>query len=746
MDFPFFRPILVAAIIGLGTAQAQTVPDAGVLRQQIENERPLPLPAPLAPLKDHEPGAKKDSSGPVVKVWEFRFSGNTLLSAAQLEDAVRDYVGRELRFDELQRAAEAVAARYREAGWVVHCFLPRQDVTDGVVTIQVIEARFGGAVLDGEAPQRLDEAHWRAIIAAAQPKGAYLSAKALDRALLLLDDMPGVAASGSLVGGKEAGQTDLLVKLVDEPLFTGSLGYDNAGSRSTGENRYTGNLSVNSPFRFGDRLSANLIHTEGNDYGRLAYSVPVGSQGLRVGANVSNLEYRLVSPQFAALDVRGTSISWGVDASYPMRRSRQENVYLSASLDRKRFDNQASGTTTSKYNADVLGLGLIGNSYDSLGGGGSTEGSLFLTGGRIDSEGAVRTDRSDGDFSKVRWNLSRQQTLIGYLSGYIAWNGQWSNKNLDSSEKFYLGGPQGVRAYPVNEGGGTTGDLINLELRQPVASNWVLTGFFDYGRVRQYIDNSDTAGRSLTGSVSNTLIYRGYGLSVGWAGPFGSQIKATWARRIGENPNPAFSGTDQDGSLDRDRLWFAVSIPFEYSPKTGRGPFVTQRSDTAIPVAADLRQGSTFAGNAVADIANQMELDGDQKALRLSRRSDVGVSTGHRLSAVASPANPTDAAAIANALEQWRSHRLSGEAARLQGAEADAARPAAPVGPSAATQRRRPSKPVQVSLELSEQRIRIDGETATVSFTERYSSPEGNATKDRLLTLKREGKAWRVVG
>jgi len=31
---------------------------------------------------------------------------------------------------------------------------------------------------------------------------------------------------------------------------------------------------------------------------------------------------------------------------------------------------------------------------------------------------------------------------------------QWASKNLDSSQKFGLGGPNGVRAYPSGEGYG----------------------------------------------------------------------------------------------------------------------------------------------------------------------------------------------------------------------------------------------------------------------------------------------------
>ena len=47
----------------------------------------------------------------------------------------------------------------------------------------------------------------------------------------------------------------------------------------------------------------------------------------------------------------------------------------------------------------------------------------------------------------------------------LAFSGQLSYQNLDPSEQFYLGGPAGVRAYPVSSNGGSTGQLLTTELR-----------------------------------------------------------------------------------------------------------------------------------------------------------------------------------------------------------------------------------------------------------------------------------------
>ena len=62
--------------------------------------------------------------------------------------------------------------------------------------------------------------------------------------------------------------------------------------------------------------------------------------------------------------------------------------------------------------------------------------------------------------------------------------------------------------------------------------------------------------------VANNLLLRGAGLSLDWQQGAGVNLKATWARRMGDNPNPTATGTDQDGTLVLDRMWLNASLAF----------------------------------------------------------------------------------------------------------------------------------------------------------------------------------------
>lgn len=523
---------------------AQPTPDAGALQQQIERERQEQLPQRMAPQKPATP-APMNPTGMTVVVKQFRFTGNTLLTAEQLTPVVASYMNRPLDFAQLQAAAAAVAEAYRAAGWLVNAYLPKQDINDGTITIQVVEAVFGKVKFEGTPPSRLDSALLESIFTKQQAKGAFLNAKKIDRALLLADDLPGIAVSGALVSGESAGETDLAINTIDEPLVTGRVSLDNTGARSTGATLLNVNLNLNNLAGFGDLLVSNFIHNNGSDYLRLSYTVPVGSDGWRLGANASYLNYELTASEFKALNAQGNFGTVGLEANYPIVRSRLANLYLDLNADHRRFNNESLGATTSRYTINAGSIGLNGNLYDNWGGGGANSASLTLVSGSRDNEFGTTNQH----FNKLRYSVARQQVLTQNLAFFAQLSGQASGDELDNSERFYLGGAGGVRAYPSIEGGGDSGAISSLELRRMLPNGFSLTGFYDYG----YVDNNSAA-------LSYSL--KGYGAALGWQAPLGLNLKITWARRDGNNPNPTSTGKDQDGSLDKNRLWFSASLPF----------------------------------------------------------------------------------------------------------------------------------------------------------------------------------------
>jgi hemolysin activation/secretion protein len=138
---------------------------------------------------------------------------------------------------------------------------------------------------------------------------------------------------------------------------------------------------------------------------------------------------------------------------------------------------------------------------------------------------------------------------------------QWANTNLDSSEKLYLGGAFGVRAYPSNEAGGTSGATLTAGLKYRLDEAFTLNGFADWGRIQVNRNNLNAAGSEI--SSVNLQSLRGVGLSVNWHDTQGRELSATWSRRQGNNPGANTStGTDSDGTRTLNRLWLSAALNF----------------------------------------------------------------------------------------------------------------------------------------------------------------------------------------
>jgi len=522
-------------------------------QQQIEQERRERLPSQTPSLVPESSPQESSPEAETVWVSDYRFEGNTLLSDAQLQSVVAPYVGRRAGLSVLREVAAAVSDRYRKAGWHVRAYLPQQDVSGGHILIALVEARVGEVLLDGDPPTRVSPEHVLGPIQRRLPADHFLSTTALDRGLLLADDLAGVRVAGALEAGAQPGQTNVRVTTADAPLVHGDVSVNNAGLRATGHTQGIANLRIDSPFHRGDRLSLTGMFSAGSQYGRVGYQRPVGYDGWQVGASASWLFYDLVVPEFESLNAMGHTQNIGLDALYPIIRARNYNVQWLLNYDYRRFSNDALDVRQSNYQIHEGTVGLTGNWFEeALGTPGATFGSFSVVAGTVDQGGRQVGENPAvaGSFTKIRWYMSRQQQLIPWLSLFGSFLGQKAFSTMDSAERFYLGGPQGLRAYPVNEASGSTGWLATAEVRGHLPWGFGLTGFFDAG----HVDNPTTIGPSYT--------LKGGGFSISWHSSWGMALNATWAHRLGDNPHQTATGKDQDGSLIRDRFWLSASYAF----------------------------------------------------------------------------------------------------------------------------------------------------------------------------------------
>ncbi len=157
-------------------------------------------------------------------------------------------------------------------------------------------------------------------------------------------------------------------------------------------------------------------------------------------------------------------------------------------------------------------------------------------------------------FLKMRYAVNRNQALTDSLSFYLGVSGQLASKNMDSSEQLYLGGPMNVRAFASGQGAASQGNLTTAELRQNLPYQTQLVGFYDLGNVQYWKFNT-------AGAPANDYAMSGYGASLGWYGPYGFNIKAVWAQRMGLSQS-AQNYLNQNGGTSWNRYWLNASLPF----------------------------------------------------------------------------------------------------------------------------------------------------------------------------------------
>lgn len=556
---PFQRGAGIAVLACCSAlAQGQTPPDAGSLLRETERKAIWPAPAGLPTMP--APPLTEKAKGATVVVAAFRLSGITLLAEAELQALLADLIGQTLSLDELERAAQRLAEHYRQRGWFARVYLPQQEIVDGVVTIAIIEGRLGAIDIDAKAASRADADFVRDMVTAGLTLNEPLAADTLQRGLLLANDLPGIKARGQLETGDKIGETRLRLRIEDAPPLGGQVQLHNHGVKSTGAEQLIGGFDLYNLSGRGDQLAVRAVAARGLESLRLNYALPLGSDGLRLALRASDLRYRL-GAGFSALNARGHAGTWGAGLSYPVLRSTAQNVSLGLDTERKRFADDMLGAPAQRRDNEVFSLAANGDAIDGLGGGGFTQYGVTLTHGRLDLAGvaaALATDqasaRTQGGWSKHSASLMRLQRLPGDMTLSASLNAQWAGKNLDSSEKFSLGGPAAVRAYPVNEAAGDEGWLLNLELRSELGAGWQALGFIDAGEV--HLHRNEWAGWQGGGSTPNRYALSGAGLGLSWQQPGAWSLRLTVAAPLGDNPGRNAAGNNSDGSGQRSaRAW-----------------------------------------------------------------------------------------------------------------------------------------------------------------------------------------------
>ncbi|MDE3012322.1 MAG: ShlB/FhaC/HecB family hemolysin secretion/activation protein [Pseudomonadota bacterium] len=554
----------LAAASGFAAAPAPATPTVVPTPSQLSPDNrpdtpPEALPAqPAAPVP-RELGKPSDELAIDVSSFSVADDAPAELKAA-LPALTAPFVGKGKNYEDLVNAASAVTRfLQRDLGYYLgYAYIPEQAPQDGQIRIGVLEGRLDHVELVWSEGLPVRQEVVQAYLDHLRP-GSILTVRDVERTVFLVNDLRGITVRAEVKAGSAPGTAILVFTPVADARLSGKVDVDNEGSRFIGETRVGVTGNWNSPLGRGDglALSALTSTTGGLNFGLFGYTTPLGSDGWRAGASVSALHYSLDRHDFP-LGLSGNGITANAFALYPWVRSRNLNLFVLGAADRKNYSDSASVITTKRH-VDDLVASLTGDFRDTLLSGAVNTFELTGSSGHLHYDGGFPSGLDDAQsYRKVDYSFSRLQNLLtNRVLLYVALRGQYALDNLDTTEQFRAGGPDGVRAFASGEGTGDSGQLLTTELRW-LPPEWLLGRWSHEIFVAAFVDAARVEFRHDPGLITrppgyvNTASFGGAGVSLVWARPNAyalrlSVAKATHGVAVSDtatrDPRAYFQGT-----------------------------------------------------------------------------------------------------------------------------------------------------------------------------------------------------------
>ena len=539
--------LALACLASLG-ASAQTAPTAG------------------SPARPSDAAA----AAPVI-LQRVELAGAQSLSAAQQEALLAPWLGQSLTPALLRELRQAIERKYlQDLRLIAVTQVPQQDVTEGVLRIEVAEARLGQVQVQapaGRSLSHIDAERAQALFSTAQAGSGALNLDGVDRATSLLNEWPGLEASSSLQAGAKPGETDVLLALRDKSALSAQVRGDNGGARGTGANRVSGDANWVLPGGSGSSVALGLVKSSGSKMARLSAETALGLSGWRGSLYGSAMDYKLVTDDFNALDVKGPSNAWGGSLNWAMHRFAGLSTNLGLNAEQRKFDNRILDTVLSKYSIQAL-TARLSQQWQAPGSKTLMQYELGLSRGHVNLNGSPNQEsdaqaaRTAGAYWVLRLSSQIRHAFTPAHALQLRASVQTANKNLDVAERMAIAGPSAVRAYPVGEATGSAAMVLNAEWQHALAgyglSGTTVALFADHGQAGQLIDT-----RFEGAPVNNRIRMSGLGLWLEWRAPnLPLSARLTVAQPRGPQPIPGEPQRNQDGSRIGTRLWAQAQLAF----------------------------------------------------------------------------------------------------------------------------------------------------------------------------------------
>jgi hemolysin activation/secretion protein len=423
--------------------------------------------------------------------------GSTVYKPADLTPLYGDLIGKKVSLAQMFALRDVLTAKYRRDGYILsQVIVPPQKMTDGVIHMQAVEGYVANVTIQGDAhDSRGLITDMAERIKSARP----LTAKVLERYVLLMQDVPGLSVRTVLrPAGNVPGAADLDL-VVTHKTVTGYASVDNRGSKAIGPLQGQVGINLNSLFGRDDRTGLQLATVSPVDelqYAALQHDEILTPEGTRLSLGAT---YSRSKPRGALvnLDPLGNSRSFRAGIDYPVIRSPARTLRVGGAFMALNSSVDLLGTRFSDDKVRYLSLTASDDAADTLFGDSRPASTLvnFELSQGLDILGATRTGSPNlsvanghSDFTRLNVDLTRNQTLSGRFGLGLAMAAQAATAPLLSAQRFGLGGTRIGRGYEPSEILGDSGIAGSIEARYNLPGNANFINpqvylFYDIGKV-----------------------------------------------------------------------------------------------------------------------------------------------------------------------------------------------------------------------------------------------------------------------
>jgi hemolysin activation/secretion protein len=461
---------------------------------------------------------KTAASTRTILIERFDVTPSAVLTPEKIAEITGRYVNRELNIYQLLDLVNEINELYAtEARVIARAVLPKQKVTDGVVKIQLIEARLGKMQVEGNQHTRDSYIKERVPLL----PGDLITLDELTDNLVTFNRWNDMSLKASLVPGQVYGTTDVFLVVNEGEQYIWNVFTDNAGSESVGEARIGITVQVASLFGYRDRFLLGATLSEGSENVTVSYDIPVHWSGTRLGLSSDVGDIEIIEGPLKVLNVTGKSSNTSITLVQPIDVKNDYDWDATFAYIHKSSDSFFDDVKLVSTKADDLVLGTNLRFFDQTG--------TWLT---SHTGNIGKSDSVEGrDYFIYSGSLIRLQNLENGSSLIFRSRLQLSDTDdLPSFNQMIIGGTSTVRGYSEGLLSGDEGYTMSAEYAYPLGltdEDWVqrsnLFVFLDYGAAYPFRGDNEpskkaddyltSVGVGLDFDVIDSLLFK---LSVGF--------------------------------------------------------------------------------------------------------------------------------------------------------------------------------------------------------------------------------------